>query len=206
LSGHLPDTAPKVAIFIDYENVKGPERTPAHLILKAIKRDVSAFGVVALSKVYLALGRLNDPTTIPQSALYEIYRAGGEPVVVPSFVGKDGSVVKSMVDPEMICDLMESPYEKGSISVYCVASGDKDMLPAARRLHRKGMAVRLYAPDCCAAILRDEVEGYADLHSGFVELEDTLERNLAHSVGTEPILFVKTKSLSRSPPPKSLEA
>lgn len=174
MSGALPVGAPRIAIFVDYENVKGRERVRPHAILEAIKKDVSVFGIVASAKVYLALGRINDPTILPQATLYEIYKAGGEPVTVPSFVGGDGYVVKSLVDPELICDLTEDPYVHPGIGVYCVASGDKDMLSPIRRLRRNGKSVRLYAPEECAAILASEVEGYADSASGVVKLPELL--------------------------------
>lgn len=183
MSGRLPETEPRVAIFVDYENVKGPQRIPPHVILGAIKADVRNFGVLAYSKVYLALGKLGDQAGLPQAALYEIYRAGGEPVVVPSFVGGDGTVVKSMVDPELICDLMESLHGEPAVTVYCLASGDKDMLVPLRRLHKRGKAVRLYAPASCASILRTEVQEYADPLSGVIRLDSALEPVFAKQMG-----------------------
>jgi NYN domain len=114
------------------------------------------------------------------------FKAGGTAVLCPSF--RNGTdAPKNLADPTAIIDMGESLFTHPEIGWYALATGDKDFIPAVRKLHGYGKEVRLYYGDSLSAHLRDEVllglpsEGPAEgrsAFSGVVSLSGALERNI----------------------------
>ncbi len=64
---------------------------------------------------------------------YELFKRGIEPVFTP-FKGRgvadyEGEEPKSMADPMMICDILQTLYEKPYIDTFIIATGDRDFVP-----------------------------------------------------------------------------
>jgi len=163
------------AIFVDYECIKGdPPVNPGH-VTRAIRRDISSRGVVQLSKHYFAMGLANELSPIDQGKIFHAYEAGSDPVPIPSFRGSDAPR-KSLVDPSAIVDIIDTLHTHPEISAYCVATCDKDFLPALRKLAERGKYVRLYYRGDAAKILLQHVDSMrGDGFSGSFNLDDLLQ-------------------------------
>jgi NYN domain len=177
----------RAAVFIDYENVKscnGRMLLPDEIIA-AVRGDLAGFGAPSFVNVYLAVGLPESHAAVSNGLMYRVFKAGGTAVLCPSF--RNGTdAPKNLADPTAIMDIGESLFAHPEIGWYALATGDKDFIPAVRKLHEYGKEVRLYYGDSLSAHLRDEVllglasEGPAEgrsAFSGVVSLSGALERN-----------------------------
>jgi NYN domain len=158
MSGQPGASNPGVAVFIDYENVKnvnGSVLLPDEVI-GAIRGDVARFGTASFVNVYLAIGLPESPAPVSNSLMYRVFKAGGTAVLCPSF--RNGTnAPKNLADPTAIIDIGESLFAHPEVDRYVLATGDKDFIPAARKLRMYGKEVRLYHGDSLSSHLRDEV-------------------------------------------------
>ena len=144
--------------FIDYENVKnvGGRVLFPDEVIGAIRRDVTKFGAASFVNVYLAVGLPESPAPVSNGLMYRVFKAGGTPVLCPSF--RNGtSAPKNLADPTAIIDIGESMFAHPEVDRYVLATGDKDFIPAVRKLRMYGKKVRLYHGDSLSSHLRDEV-------------------------------------------------
>ncbi len=127
----------KVAIFIDHENMARCSETfigETYNIGVLLDRGKEE-GRVVVGKAYVpfvadTLGR--------SKYLYNFYKNGIEPVYTPSYkTGRDDGS-KSIGDPLLLCDVMETLYEREIIDVFIICSGDKDIIPLIRKIAEKG--------------------------------------------------------------------
>jgi hypothetical protein len=148
----------RAAVFVDYENVKkssGHELFPDEVI-GAIRGDLARFGNTSFVNVYLAVGLPESQAPVSNGLMYRVYKAGGTAVLCPSF--RNGSnTPKNLADPTAIIDIGESLFAHPEVSRYVLATGDKDFIPAVRKLHMYSKDVRLYHGDSLSSHLRDEV-------------------------------------------------
>ena len=147
-----------IAIFIDYENVKNVD---GHVLLPdevigAIRGDAAKFGAVSFVNVYLAVGLPESPAPVSNGLMYRVFKEGGTAVLCPSF--RSGTnAPKNLADPTAIIDIGESIFAHPEVGRYVLATGDKDFIPAVRKLRKYGKEVRLYHGDSLSAHLRDEI-------------------------------------------------
>ena len=148
----------RAAVFVDYENVKscnGRMLLPDEIIT-AITGDLARFGAPSFVNVYLAVGLPESHAAVSNGLMYRVFKAGGTAVLCPSFRNGDNAP-KNLADPTAIVDLGESLFTHPEIGWYALATGDKDFIPAVRKLHKYGKEVRVYYGDSFSAHLRDEV-------------------------------------------------
>ncbi len=101
-----------VALFIDHDNM--PVGYDFDVPLKVCRK----YGRVAFARIYGNLARKE----------YELFKRGIEPVYTPYKVC-EGEKPKSMADPMMICDILQTLYEKPYIDTFIIATGDRDFVP-----------------------------------------------------------------------------
>lgn len=154
------DPSPKrgLAVFIDYENVKnidGRVFLPDEVI-SAIRGDVARFGTASFVNVYLAVGLPESPAPVSNGLVFRVFKVGGTAVLCPSF-RNGANAPKNLADPTAIIDIGESLFTHPEVDRYVLATGDKDFIPAVRKLRMYGKKVRLYHGDSLSSHLRDEV-------------------------------------------------
>jgi len=164
----------RTAIFVDYDNLKGSNDRPLAPgeIIDAIRGDLGVEHVVQFTNVYWAMGLPDDPSPVDRNKIYQLYSKGANPIPVPSFRGSGMERVKNITDSSAIVDIIESLLSHPEIEAYCIATGDKDFVPAVRKLRSYGKLVRIYYRDECAKVLEAEVEWVrGDGFSSTVDLE-----------------------------------
>jgi hypothetical protein len=118
--------------------------------------------------------------------MYRVFKAGGTAVLCPSFRNGTNSP-KNLADPTAIIDIGESLFTHPEVNRYVLATGDKDFIPAVRKLRMYGKEVRLYHGDSLSSHLQQEVNlelASEDLPAGkfafpgVVNLADALERSI----------------------------
>jgi hypothetical protein len=177
-----------LAVFVDYENVKnsnGRVLLPDEVI-DAICRDVARFGTTSFVNVYLAVGLPESPAPVSNGLMYRVFKAGGTAVLCPSF--RNGTnAPKNLADPTAIIDIGESLFAHPEVNRYVLATGDKDFIPAVRKLRMYGKEVRIYHGDSLSSHLRDEVMlGHASedrvagkfAFPGVASLADAIEQSI----------------------------
>lgn len=182
------EKGPSIAVFIDYDNIKfsnGRTFLPDELIA-AIRGDLARFGAPSFVNVYLAVGLPESTAPVSNGLMYRVFKAGGTAVLCPSF--RNGTdAPKNLADPTAIIDIGESIFAHPEIGRYALATGDKDFIPAVRKLREYGKEVRLYHGDSISVHLRDEVLlGLADetpqtgndAFPGVVSLGEVIERDM----------------------------
>ncbi len=180
---------PDIAVFIDYENVKscGGRVLLPDEIIAVVRSGLARFGTASFVNVYLAAGLPESPDHVSNGLMYRVFKAGGTAVLCPSFRNGTNSP-KNLADPTAIIDIGESIFARPEMGRYALATGDKDFIPAVRKLRKYGKEVRLYHGDSLSAHLRDEVLlGLASEESpgagtgaflGVVSLGDVIERDM----------------------------
>lgn len=126
---HPDDNRPRhnVAVFVDHDNIAISckrnlgDSYDYDILLNICQR----LGRVVLSRVYLDTTRSNRQE-------FELFKRRFQPVYAPAFE-IDGKR-KSLADPLLICDVMETLYEKPAIDTFVIVSGDKDFLPLIRKI------------------------------------------------------------------------
>ena len=184
------DYSPKrgLAVFIDYENVKNVDNRVflPDEVISAIRGDVARFGTISFVNVYLAVGLPESSAPVSNGLMYRVFKAGGTAVLCPSF-RSGANAPKNLADPTAIIDIGESLFTRREIGRYVLATGDKDFIPAVRKLRMYGKEVRLYHGDSLSSHLQQEINlGLAseDLPAGkfafpgVVNLADALERSI----------------------------
>lgn len=168
----------RTAIFVDYDNVKGPNNAlfaPLDIV-DAIRKDLGVEHVVQFANVYLAMGLPDDPSPIDRNKVYQVYSHGTDPIAIPSFKGNGSERVKNIADSSAMVDIIETVFSHPEIEAYCISTGDKDFVPAIRKLRKHGKLVRIYYRDQCAKALEAEIQWLRG--DGFSSTVD-----LAHLVG-----------------------
>ena len=125
-----------VALFIDHYNILGGWRNvDRHDYNYDVLAEVaSKAGRMVLGRVYL----ITDGTS--GGKLYKFFELGIEPVYTPQYGAgdKDKPKSKSLADPMMVCDIMQTLYERPFIETFVIASGDKDFIPVIRKISEHG--------------------------------------------------------------------
>lgn len=158
MSGQPGAANRSLAVFIDYENIKsvGGRVLFPDEVVGAIRGDMAKFGTISFVNVYLAVGLPESQTPVSNGLMYRVFKTGGTPVLCPSF--RNGtSAPKNLADPTAIIDIGESLFTHPEVSRYVFATGDKDFIPAVRKLRMYGKEIRLYHGDSLSSHLQEEV-------------------------------------------------
>ena len=123
-----------VALFIDHYNILDgcsnvgiPGYTYDVLVEVASKA-----GQMVLGRVYLVTDRSSA------GMLHKFFEFGIEPVYAPEYKTGDDEKRKSLADPMMVCDIMQTLYERPFIKTFVIVSGDKDFIPLLRQIAKHG--------------------------------------------------------------------
>ncbi len=123
-----------VALFIDHYNILDgcnnvgiPGYTYDVLVEVASKA-----GQMVLGRVYLVTDRSSA------GMLHKFFEFGIEPVYAPEYKTGDDEKRKSLADPMMVCDIMQTLYERLFIKTFVIVSGDKDFIPLIRKIAEHG--------------------------------------------------------------------
>jgi len=123
-----------VALFIDHYNIlNGCDNVgiPGYNY-DALAEVASKAGRMVLGRVYLVTDRHSA------GMLYKFFELGIDPVYAPEYENWDEDKPKSLADPMMVCDIMQTLYERPFIETFVIASGDKDFIPVMRKISEHG--------------------------------------------------------------------
>jgi len=149
-----------VALFIDWDNLAistAVDFAGSVPDVKAIVRAAQRSGTVLTARAYAEWNVSSDRLSV--------YRAGVEPVYAPTFrfEPEPGSQVprgKSLADPCLVTDCIDTMHLMPEINVFVLVSGDKDLIPIVRLAQLRGKKVVVIGPDFVAAILREMADEY----------------------------------------------
>jgi len=123
-----------VALFIDHYNILDG---CSNVGIPSYNYDVLV--EVASKAGQMVLGRVYLVTDISSGGkLYEFFKLGIEPVYTPQYRAGAEDKPKSLADPMMVCDIMQTLYERPFIKTFVIASGDKDFIPVIRKISEHG--------------------------------------------------------------------
>jgi len=156
-----------VALFIDHYNIlDGCSKDIGLYNFDVLVEVANKEGQMVFGRVYLLTDRSNN------KMLYEFFKRGIEPIYSPEYPKKNENDSKSLADPMMVCDIMQTLYERPFIETFVIVSGDKDFIPAIRKIseHRK-RAIVIGVEGSTADSLIDECNrlhfdflNYIDIH------------------------------------------
>lgn len=149
-----------VGLFIDWDNLAistAVDFAGAVPDVRAIVKAAQRFGTVLVARAYAEWN--------VSSERLSVYRAGIEPVYAPTFrfesdSSSTGSRGKSLADPCLVTDCIDTLHLMPEINVFVLVSGDKDLIPIVRLAQLRGKRVVVIGPDYAAAILRDMADEY----------------------------------------------
>lgn len=163
-----------VALFIDHYNIyNGCTNVgiPGYNY-EVLVEVASKVGGVVLGRVYLVTDRHSS------GMLHKFFGLGIEPVYAPEYENWDEDKPKSLADPMMVCDIMQTLYERPFIKTFIIVSGDKDFIPVIRKISEHGKrAIIIGVERSTAQALTTEC---ARLHFKFLTYE-TLHRDFKRS-------------------------
>ena len=149
-----------VGLFIDWDNLAistAVDMAGAVPDVRAIVKAAQKFGTVLVARAYAEWN--------VSSERLSVYRAGIDPVYAPTFRFESessaaGSKGKSLADPCLVTDCIDTLHLMPEITVFVLVSGDKDLIPIVRLAQLRGKKVAVIGPDFAAAILRDMADEY----------------------------------------------
>jgi hypothetical protein len=149
-----------VGLFIDWDNLAistAVDFSGAVPDVRAIVKAAQRFGTILVARAYAEWNVSSDRLSV--------YRAGIEPIYAPTFrfeseTGGTGSRGKSLADPCLVTDCIDTLHLMPEINVFVLVSGDKDLIPIVRLAQLRGKRVVVIGPDFAAAILRDMADEY----------------------------------------------
>src|ERR1700674_2238499 len=149
-----------VSLFIDWDNrAISPAVDFAGAVpdVRAIVRAAQRSGTILIARAYAEWNVSSDRLSV--------YRAGVEPVYAPTFrfEPEPGSQVprgKSLADPCLVTDCIDTMHLMPAVNIFCLVSGDKDLIPIVRLAQLRGKRVVVIGPDFVAAILREMADEY----------------------------------------------
>src|SRR5579883_854134 len=149
-----------VGLFIDWDNLAistAVDFAGAVPDVRAIVRAAQRFGTILIARAYAEWNVSSDRLSV--------YRAGIEPIFAPTFrfesdPGAGAPRGKSLADPCLVADCIDTLHLMPTINVFVLVSGDKDLIPIVRLVQLRGKKVVVIGPDFVAAILREMADDY----------------------------------------------
>jgi hypothetical protein len=144
-----------VALFIDWDNLAistSAELGGAAPDLPKVVQKAREFGTIVMAKAYAEWSVTSDRLNV--------YRAGIEPVYAPTFrfepdPNAPGVRSKSLADPCMVTDCIETLHLLPMVTDFVLVTGDKDLIPVVRLVQLRGKRVTVIGPDLVANVLRE---------------------------------------------------
>ncbi len=195
-----------VALFIDWDNLAistAVDFAGAVPDVKAIVRAAQRSGTVLIARAYAEWNVSSDRLSV--------YRAGVEPVYAPTFrfEPEPGSQVprgKSLADPCLVTDCIDTMHLMPDINVFVLVSGDKDLIPIVRIAQLRGKKVVVIGPDFVAAILREMADEYIP-YRVLAENSDTTPTEVSvHGTRGQRRVPASARSASLPPAPAPRQA
>ena len=154
-----------VALFIDWDNLAistAADLGGASPDVRAIVRVAQGYGTILLARAYAEW-------QVPSDRL-AVYRAGVDPIYAPTFrfesdPNSQAPRSKSLADPCLVADCIDSLHLMPAINRFVLVSGDKDLIPIVRLAQLRGRRVVVIGPDYVAAILREMADEYVPYRS-----------------------------------------
>jgi len=146
-----------VGLFIDHENIEislqdlYQSEVVSYDIQKIIE-TVKTIGNLAVAKTYIHRAS--------REKLYKYFEYGIESVYTPRYLMEEAS--RSLADPMMICDIMETIFQKPDVNTYVILTNDKDFIPVIRKLASYGKKVILMCVE--GASLSPYIVHECDMH------------------------------------------
>ncbi|MDA8218347.1 MAG: NYN domain-containing protein, partial [Dehalococcoidales bacterium] len=149
-----------VALFIDWDNLAisiAADMNGATPDVKTIVHKAQEYGRILIARAYAEWNTMSERLSV--------YRAGVEPVYAPTFRFETDPVTqlsrgKSLADPVMVADCIDTLHLMPQILTYVVVSGDKDLIPVVRLAQLRGRRVVVIGPDFVAAVLKDMADDF----------------------------------------------
>ncbi|MBI2862031.1 MAG: NYN domain-containing protein [Chloroflexi bacterium] len=148
-----------VGLFIDWDNLaisiaedmNGAVPDPGLIIQRA-----QQYGQVLVARAYAEWQASSERLAV--------YKAGVEPVYAPTFrYDQEQSATsksKSLADPVMVTDCIDTLHLLPSVSTFVIVTGDKDLVPVARLAKLRGKRVVVIGPDYAAVVLREVADEF----------------------------------------------
>jgi uncharacterized LabA/DUF88 family protein len=154
-----------VALFIDWDNLvisTSAEMGGASPDLPKIVQKAREYGTIVIAKAYAEWSVTSDRLNV--------YRAGIEPVYAPTFrfepdPNAPGVRSKSLADPCMVTDCIETLHLLPMITDFVLVTGDKDLIPVVRLVQLRGKRVTVIGPDLVANVLREMADNFVPYRS-----------------------------------------
>lgn len=149
-----------VALFIDWDNLAistAADLGGAVPDVRKIVRKAQEYGSIVVARAYAEWNTMSERLSV--------YRAGVEPVYAPTFRFEPDPVTqaargKSLADPVMVADCVDSLHILPQVNVYVIVTGDKDLIPVVRLAQLRGRKVVVIGPDYVAAVLKDMADEF----------------------------------------------
>ena len=142
----------KIALFVDFDNMRISSEGRKYIDLEAVKEYLSDKGLFVLGKIYFKLDGDKQ-----EDFLRKLWNLNIKPIYSPIFGWKEtNNKSKSLADPMMIVDIMETLLKNNNITTIALMTGDKDFVPIVRKIKEYGKKVILIYPENAAEILKNE--------------------------------------------------
>lgn len=161
----------KIALFIDYDNTC--RNADPRIDFDLIKRFLSDKGLFVFGKVYFNY----DKDTLG-GFIHKLWEFNMEAVYCPTFPRHEvNSESKSIADPRIIIDIMETLLKNETITTIALMTGDKDFIPLVRKIREYGKKLILIYSKNAASALVDHCSAKSDIEEEYVEAKhyDELE-------------------------------
>ncbi len=192
-----------VALFIDWDNLAistSADMGGAVPDLGRIVQRSREIGTILLAKAYAEWSVTSERLAV--------YRAGVEPAYAPTFrFEPDPSAPnvrsKSLADPCMVTDCVETLHLLPAITDFVIVTGDKDLIPVVRLAQLRGKKVTVIGPDFSANVLKEMADDFVSYRS-LVEEGDghvPVGRGRVPGRGEKPVgePIAEARRLSRGP-------
>jgi uncharacterized LabA/DUF88 family protein len=154
-----------VALFIDWDNLAisiAADLSGATPDVRRIVEKAQEYGTLVTAKAYAEWNTLSERLSV--------YKNGVEPVYAPTFRFESESTAqaargKSLADPVMVADCVETLHLLPHVGVFVLVSGDKDLLPVVRLARLRGKRVVIIGPDYAANVLREMADDFIPYRS-----------------------------------------
>lgn len=154
-----------VALFIDWDNLAisiAADLAGATPDVRRVVEKAQEYGTLVIARAYAEWGTLSERLSV--------YKAGVEPVYAPTFRFESDAITqmargKSLADPVLVADCIETLHLLPYVSVFVLVSGDKDILPVVRLARLRGKRVVIIGPDYAANVLRELADEFVPYRS-----------------------------------------
>ncbi|MBI2321487.1 MAG: NYN domain-containing protein, partial [Chloroflexi bacterium] len=154
-----------VGLFIDWDNLAisiAADLAGAAPDVRRIVEKAQEYGTLVVARAYAEWNTLSERLSV--------YKAGVEPVYAPTFRFESDAVTqmargKSLADPVLVADCVETLHLLPYVSVFVIVSGDKDILPVVRLVRLRSKRVVVIGPDYAANVLRELADEFVPYRS-----------------------------------------